>query len=69
MMTPPTIGEAKKLAYDLRAKGVIILAFENGKVNGASYGHSRPLCDAMGKVLDQIVDLIGDGGIVVPDNV
>ena len=65
-MKPPSIPDAKRLAYECRASGVIVLAFdENGQVAGASYGMTRGQCRVMGAVLDQIVDMLGAGEIAL----
>lgn len=66
-MTQPTIKTAKQLAVDHRAVGALVLTFGDGTHAGASYGMTRRHCDAMGKVLDQIADLIRDGVIQIPD--
>lgn len=64
-MKPPTIPLAKQLAYDLRAQGVIVLAFDGQQVGGSSFGHTRAYCDTLRAVLDQIVDKLGTGEITM----
>jgi len=66
-MTPPAITDAKDLAYRLRASGVLVLAIGGGQFGSASYGMTRHCCRAMAKVLEQIHTLVGNGTIVVPD--
>jgi hypothetical protein len=63
----PSIADAKQLAYALRRKGVIVLAFDGpaGGVAGASYGMTRPDCDRMGRILDRIIAAVEDGTIEV----
>ena len=65
-MKPPQISDAKKLAYDYRARAVIVLAFGNGQYAGASYGMTRADCRDYGKVLDDICEEISEGLIEVP---
>lgn len=65
-MTRPEINDAKRLAYDYRAKGVLILSFGAGRYGTASYGMTRPLCDAMKSVNEQIAELIEQGTITIP---
>jgi hypothetical protein len=66
-MNPPTINDAKKMAMDARALGVLILAFGGGQFGASSYGMTRPLCDAMRKVNERIAELIANGTIEIPD--
>ena len=57
---------AKKLKFD----GMIVLGFENQKgpaqFAATSYGKDRKTCDKYGVVLDQIVDALVQGLIMVP---
>lgn len=66
-MKPPAINDAKKLAYDYRARAVLVLAFGGGQLGGASYGMTRADCTAYGHVLDKICDMIEGGEIELPD--
>lgn len=65
-MKPPQIHDAKKLAYDYRARAVIVLAFGSGQFAGASYGMTRADCREYGKILDEICDELAEGIIEVP---
>lgn len=66
-MNAPTINDAKRLATDARALGVLILSFGGNQFGTASYGMTRPMCDAMRKVNERIYELIQNGTIEVPD--
>lgn len=66
-MNPPTINDAKALAYKLRAPGVLVITIGGGQYGAASYGHTRRTCDAMRRVTDRIADLIQAGQIEIPD--
>lgn len=61
----PTIEEAEDLAVRHRKSAVAILFFGNGQFGFASYGMTRRRCRAMGRVMDQIHDLIANGTISV----
>lgn len=61
------ITDAKRVAFDNRALGVLIIGFGGERVATTSYGLTRPLCDAMKSVNEQIADLIRNGTIIVPD--
>ncbi len=65
-MNQPTIEQAKQLAYALRARGVIVLTFGDGRVAGSSYGMTRQECRALGKTLDAIVDGLLKGELPLP---
>jgi hypothetical protein len=66
-MISPTIDNAKRLATDTRSLGSLILTFGDGQYAMVSYGMTRPLCDAMRTVNNQIGTLIDNGTIVIPD--
>lgn len=66
-MNPIPITDAKRVAFDNRALGALIVAFGDGQTATASYGLTRPLCDAMRSVNEQIFKLIQDGTIKIPD--
>ena len=61
------IALAKKLAYELRASGVIILSFSDGGFGMASYGMTRAKCNAARIVVDRIADMIERGDIEIPE--
>jgi hypothetical protein len=66
-MIPPSITDAKKLAAELRSRGVLVLSFDKGQYGAASYGHKRATCDAMKQVTDRICELIEQCVIRIPD--
>lgn len=68
-MKQPTIDDAKKLAYALRAKGVLILAFGDTKCAGSSYGMTRKQCDGMRQILDDIFGAIDREEIAIPESI
>ena len=57
-MKPPSILDAKKLALDLRARGVIVLAFDGTRFGMASYGQTRRDCDYLRGITDEIYSSI-----------
>jgi hypothetical protein len=64
---PPSIQDAKELAYKLRQSGVLVLTIGGGEFGASSYGMTRKKCAAMKKVLDQVADLIRGGLIEIPE--
>jgi len=60
-MKKPTIAQAKAICEALKARGVIVLAFTEDDVAGASYAASRSECQQLGYTLDCIIDAISDG--------
>ena len=64
-MTRPTITQARRICDELKARGVIILAFTEDNFAGASYGETRGECRQLGVTLDAIVDDINAGRIPV----
>lgn len=64
-MNPVDIEEAKALAKKLGARGVIILAFDDDRISGASYGRTKKDCKSMGRLMDLITDPIEDGDVEV----
>lgn len=59
---PPAVHQARKLGQFANARGVIVLMVtDEGQVAGASWGRDRADCQAMGRLLDEIVDGV-DGG-------
>lgn len=61
------IADAKAIAQRVGADAVIVLAFVDGQVQGASYGTDRAKCQATGKVLDRIVDDMCAGKLPAPE--
>jgi hypothetical protein len=59
----PQILDAKELALRYRKVGALILTFDSKGFCFASYGMTRPMCDMMGHVGDQILARISDGTI------
>ena len=57
----PTINQAKRICEAIKARGVIVLAFDEEAVAGASYGETKPECKDMGVLLDGIVALVQSG--------
>jgi hypothetical protein len=60
------IEKVKRLAKELRAEAVIVIAFRGGTYATTSYGKDRATCEAFAKVCDQIHDDIGTGSIPIP---
>lgn len=64
MKRTPTVLDAKKLANDFACSfGVIIIAIDADTIASSSFGHTRASCDALRRVLDQIVAKIESGEI------
>jgi hypothetical protein len=57
-MTKPTIKQAREICDSVRARGVIVLAFAEDTVYGASYADTKVECKQLGHTLDQIVEAI-----------
>ena len=57
----PTITQAKRICEAVKARGVIVIAFDEESVAGASYGETKPECKDMGVLLDAIVADIQSG--------
>jgi hypothetical protein len=66
-MKSPRITEARAIGQRIGADAVVILAFKDGMVAGASYGHTKALCSEAGKWMDELIDEMGRGYVVVPD--
>ena len=62
-----TIPDAKHICRMCQGTGVIVVVFDDRSrgLAGVSYGLDRRRCQAAGKGLDQIIDAIGAGEIVV----
>jgi hypothetical protein len=65
----PTIADAKKIAWDYRRRGIIILSFGSSKYHAASYGITRKDCDGMKGVVEQIAGLIEAAVIELPPGI
>ena len=59
----PSVRDAKLLTEATWADAVIVLAFERGRLAGASYGKDRETCKGAGRVLDRIVRALEAGKI------
>lgn len=66
-MGPLTIQDAKDIAYEIRARAVIVIAFGDEQVAATSYGHNRKACNAAAGVLDELHGLLTSGAVSVPD--
>jgi len=59
----PTIEAAKEIATRYRKRGVIILSFSEKNMHSCGWGWQRVTCDAMRKIGEQVIEMIGDGRI------
>lgn len=59
-MNPPHIKEAKAIAERIGADAIVVLAFKDDQVAGASYGQTKAQCSAAGKWLDWLIDGMAD---------
>ena len=57
-MKPPSIPDAKRIALELRARGVIVLAYDGERFGGSSYGLTRKDCDFLRAVFDKIYESV-----------
>jgi hypothetical protein len=64
----PTIADAKRIAERVRARGVIVLAFDEDAFCGASYGETKHECRQIGRLLDRIVRQIESEELEVWDD-
>lgn len=64
-MKRPTIQQTHAICDSLKARGVIVLAFSEDGVAGASYGETRGECKQLSYTLDCIIDAINEGRIPV----
>lgn len=65
-LVPPIVSvHVKPLAEALRARGVIVLAFDEERSACASYGATKAECRQMAQLLDTIVDQIDSGELAV----
>ena len=65
-MTPPTVAQAERLCGELKARQVIVLAFDRANVAAASYGETVRECKQAGFLVDMIVRMLGDGTLPDP---
>jgi hypothetical protein len=65
-MTPPTIEQAKTIAYANRAIATIIIQIGGGQIGYASYGVSRAMCDAAKDLVNNIHLAIEDEVVEIP---
>ena len=64
-MKQPTISQARAICDAVKARGVIVLAFSEGNVAGASYGETKRECGQLGYTLDVIMESVLNGYIPV----
>ena len=57
-MKRPTVSQAHAICEAVRARGVIVLAFDEDQVFGASYADTKIECKQLGHALDEIVEAI-----------
>jgi hypothetical protein len=62
-MKSPTVRQAHDLCDLLKARAVIVLAFSEDNIAGASYGETKPECKFAGFTMDQIITAIQEGKI------
>jgi hypothetical protein len=62
----PTISQARAIHSSLpEVRAVIVLAFTDDDVAGASYGDTKTECNQIGYTMDKIIEAICDGRIPV----
>lgn len=64
-MKYPTVYQARALCDSLKARGVIVLAFDEDAVRGSSYGETKHECKQIAYTLDQIVEALESGHLPV----
>jgi hypothetical protein len=57
-MKHPTVHQAHAICEAVKARGVIVLAFSEDQVFGASYADTKIECKQLGHTLDEIVEAI-----------
>ena len=62
-MKRPIVRQTHAICESLKARAVIVLAFSEGGVAGASYGETKLECSQIGYTLDRIVEAIEAGEI------
>jgi len=66
-MNPPTIDLARNIGKANKARGSLVLFFDDdGRVGGASWGRNHMDCRAMGRLLDLIVNELQAGLMEAP---
>ena len=58
LLKRPTVLQTHAICESLKARAVIVLAFSEDGVAGASYGETRLECSQIGYTLDRIVEAI-----------
>ncbi len=66
-MKNPSIQEAKAICKRIGADAVVVLAFGDGAVSGASYGQTKELCAVAGKWMVGLIDDMEAGYVVAPE--
>lgn len=61
-----SVEKAKRLAKELGADAVIVIAFRGDSFGTTSYGKDRATCQAFSKVCDRIHEDIAEGFIPMP---
>jgi hypothetical protein len=60
------ITEAKAISQRIGADAVVVLAFRDGVVSGASYGQTKAQCDVAGYWMGCLIDDMEAGYVVPP---
>ncbi len=61
------ITEAKTIAERVGADAVVVLAFIDGMVAGASYGQTKAQCDVAGKWMAELIHDMEGGYLEAPE--
>ena len=64
-MKRPTVHQAHAICDSVKARGVIVLAFSDDNVAGASYGETKAECKQIAFTLDEIIEAIQEGQIPI----
>lgn len=64
-MKRPTVHQTHAICESLNARAVIILAFSEDSIAGASYGETKRECQQTGYTLDLIIEALESGVIPV----
>ncbi len=64
-MKRPTVHQTHAICDSLNARAVIVLAFSEDNVAGASYGETHLECRKIGYTMDRIIEAIQSGKIPV----
>lgn len=65
-MKKPQITEAQRIAERIGADSVVILAFGEDMVAGASYGATKAKCAITGRWMDKLIDTMAAGKMSPP---